>query len=533
MAKQNGFYRVVLQNTGAFIELVPPVDGGAMFTTNDVVEYLDKIKQNEYDVNALNQAVLSLSQKTLVKIGGEPLTVVHEQCKVRVSEDKMSAVIRLYPPSEGGKLFTMREFMTELEMVGVRYGIVDQVAKILVATPVFCTDVVVAKGQSTTEGADASIEYKFDTKPLAKPKMNEDGTVDFHQLDIFTRVLKDQLLAVLTPEVEGIEGMNVLGEKILPRKVKKAMLKGTKGVRISEDGLQMYSEMDGDVKLINGSVFVSDTYTVPADVDATTGDILYDGNVVVTGNVRTGFTVRAKGDIQVKGVVEGANIFSGGNIVLARGVQGMNRAILEAKGDVVSKFVESATVTAGGMVRAGSILHSQIVAGDKILCEGRKSVVIGGTLNAINCVDVKSLGNQMETVTNVKIGVDPSVLEELKNYEKEFAENMASMEKMTQVIMMFRKKIESGIKIPPDKVALIQQTSADLKATDQRQNVVKEEIMNRKEQIEANSRGYLRVSDTMFPGVRLTIGNCMYVVKSEQKYCRLAIKDNDIRVENY
>ena len=89
-----------------------------------------------------------------------------------------------------------------------------------------------------------------------------------------------------------------------------------------------------------------------ADVDASTGDIEYDGNVMIPGTVRTGFTVKAKGDIQVNGVVEGATLIAGGNIVIKRGVQGMSRGRLVSGGDICAHFFESANVEAKGDVLA-------------------------------------------------------------------------------------------------------------------------------------------------------------------------------------
>lgn len=138
--------------------------------------------------------------------------------------------------------------------------------------------------------------------------------------------------------------MDVFGNPLNPHKIRKKTLKYGKNIRISDDKLQIFSEVSGDVKLEGDMVFVSNSYTVAADIDASTGDIVYEGNVIVNGNVRTGFSIHAKGDIQVKGVVEGASLYAGGNIVLSRGIQGMNRGLLFAEGDVLTKFIESATV---------------------------------------------------------------------------------------------------------------------------------------------------------------------------------------------
>ena len=49
--------------------------------------------------------------------------------------------------------------------------------------------------------------------------MNEDGSVDFHQLNTLSVVEKDQVLAILTPSVAGEAGCDVIGRPIKPKKV--------------------------------------------------------------------------------------------------------------------------------------------------------------------------------------------------------------------------------------------------------------------------------------------------------------------------
>lgn len=532
MAKRNGFFRLKIEPNSVSLQLIPPVDGGAKIETAEVLEYLNTVKVHNYDLKIVDQGIKQLQDKPVMfKISEESISKVPEMSKVRISNDRMVATIRLYPPSNDGALFSKGDLVGELTHAGIKYGVVDKVVDALIATPVFGHDIVIAKGKPVREGADARIEYNFETNPLAKPKLNEDGSVDFHQLNIFTSVEKDQLLATLIPEDPGEQGIDVMNNPVLPHKVSKKVLKCGKNIRFSEDRLKIYSEVNGDVKLEGDTVFVSNTYTVPADVDTSTGDINYDGNVVVTGNVRTGFKVKASGDIQIKGVVEGAEIVAGGNIVLARGIQGMSRGVLEAEGDIVTKFIESAIVKAKGVVRSGSILHSTIESGDTIVCEGKKSYVVGGSLSAKNLIDVKTLGNEMGTVTNVKIGVDASVLQELHTMQQEFEDNKEEIEKCVQVLVLFKKRVASGQKLTPDKIALVKTANDEKTKLEERQTELKELIAGAKQEIEANTRGRLRVSNLVYPGVRIMMSNNQYIVKDVMKYCQFRIRSGEVIAE--
>lgn len=533
MKKRNGYFGLQIEEDVVYILLVPPVEGGEPLNIAEIMRYLKTVHLDNYDRNTLNRSLAKLREPTKVKLMEGEFSPVNEQADIRITPDRMSAELRLYPPSNQGKLFTKSAIMNELAIANVKFGINEKLIDLLLTTPVFCHSIEIAKGQPPVEGTNASIEYHFETHPLAKPKMNEDGTVDFHELNIFTRVEQGQLLATLIPEVEGKEGFDVTGKRILPSRVKSLKLKYGKNIHLSEDNLQIFSDVSGDVRLDRDTVEVSNTYTVSADVDASTGDIDYNGNVIIKGSVRTGFRVRAMGDIQVNGVVEGADLCSDGNIVLNRGIQGMYRGKLEAKGDIVTKFIENATVKAGGNVRSGSILHSEIEAGDAILCEGRKSFVVGGSLSALNLIDSKTIGNRMGTITNIKLGADPAVLEKLREMEKEFGENAIALDKCVQVLVMFRKRLNEGKQIPPDKLPLIRATGADKLRLEARQEELKILIEESRKQIDAEAKGQLRVSDKIFPAVRIQIANSSYVVKDEQKYCRFHLVDGEIVADSY
>lgn len=533
MAKRNGYFRLKIEENGIFIQLVPPAEDGEPIRVSELMEYLTRLNLSGYDIPLLNKTLLGLKSPSVFKLSDGFLPPVNAMAKVQIASDRMSASVRLYPPSNRGKAFDKKGLLEELNQAGIKFGISERIIDAIVATPLYCRDLQVAKGRAAVQGTDAKIQYFFETKPLSKPKLNEDGTVDFHQLNIFTKVEQGQLLAELTPETLGESGSDVLGNPIVPHKVKKAMLKFGKGIRLSEDRLQMFSEVDGDVKLEHDTVYVSNSYTVSADVDTSTGDIIYDGNVIVNGNVRTGFNIHAKGDIQVKGVVEGADLFAGGNIVLSRGIQGMNRGRLEAKGDIITKFIESATVKAGGNIRSGSILHSQVESGDTIICEGRKSFVIGGSLSAVNLIDVKAMGNQMGTITNVKLGVDLSVYEKLQIMKREYDENISEIEKCNQILMLFKKRLESGQSIPETRIPVIRNAGNDKIRLSERQEELMLLIEETKQLIEADTRGKLRVSDTIYPGVRILIANTAYIVRDKMKYSQFALVDGEIVVTSY
>ena len=77
-----------------------------------------------------------------------------------------------------------------------------------------------AKGTEPVSGREGYVEYKFNTELKPRPKMNEDGTVDFHTLENVNHVTKGDTVAVLHPEYVGEAGTDVLNRSVNPDKVK-------------------------------------------------------------------------------------------------------------------------------------------------------------------------------------------------------------------------------------------------------------------------------------------------------------------------
>jgi hypothetical protein len=175
-------------------------------------------------------------------------------------------------------------------------------------------------------------------------------------------------------------------------------------------------------------------------------------------------------------------------------------------------------VKASGTIRSGSILHSTLESEDTILCEGRKSYVVGGILNAKNLIEVKTIGNEMGTVTNVKLGVDASVLEKLSQMQKEFESNKEEIEKCTQVLLLMKKRLTSGQKLTPDKIELVKTTNDSKIQLEERQKEVQASIQEIRQLIEASTKGRLKVGNLAYPGVRIAISNNQYIVKDVMKY---------------
>lgn len=530
MSGRNAYFQLHIKDDGTYLKLYDSETGGLPLVYDEISNYLIDKRIYEYDKIALGRAIANLKNYAEVKLTSAVILPQDENVNVRLDDERLTATCRFFPPSNGGKLLTKEDIVSDMVKAGVKYGVDESKIMQYLRDRRYCSDYVMAKATLPVQGRNAEITYHFNTDLTMKPKTNEDGSVDFHKLDIISNVNKGDLLATLTPVDFGKPGIDVCGKPIKPNKVINRVLRHGSKITMSEDGLNLYSDVSGHVSLTDGRVFVSDTYEIAADVDSSTGDIEYEGNVVVRGNVITGFSVKAKGDIEVYGVVEGAYIEAGGQIILRRGMQGMNKGILKAYGNIITKFIENAEVIAGGYINTDSIMHSKVSAKGDIVVGGRRGFVTGGVIRSATMISLKTSGSHMGTNTILEVGIDPSVLDEYKALEKQIANLKEEREKVNQAITLVRKRIQTGTNISYDKLETLKQITqtsihlnTQLTESTQRYDVLKLEV-------EGNASGMIKVQDTVYPGTKIIISNVVYYVRDVLQHTKFVRDRADIKL---
>lgn len=531
MAK-NGYFQLEKKTDGTYLTIYPPVDGGIVCSADEVMRYLDGLRV-DYDRLTVCDLVKSSTEQKSARITTALLSSADEDGDVLINSDYTSVTMRFYPEMPGSKKLSYDDIMRKLARYNVKFGIDEEVINKYLAERLYCTDYIVANAQLPVEGRDASIEYRFNTDLGTKPKLNEDGSVDFHQLNTLSVVEKDQVLAVLSPSVPGVAGSDVIGRPIKPKKVNIKFLKQSKNTHISPNGCELISNVFGHAVITDGQVFVYDIYNVPANVDASTGDIDYNGNVEVSGNVNAGYKVRATGDIVVSGIVEGAELYAGGQIILKRGIQGMSRGVLSAGSNIIAKFIESATVNAGGFIHTESIMHSQVVAGNEIVVKGKKGFITGGSIKSGKYIDAKIAGSIMGTQTILEVGENITLSEELKTLTAERKKLSSDIDMANKFTSFISKKIRDREPVSPEKMTQFTNLTAIKGVYQKRIDEIDERMDQISNIMESYSKGYILIDDVIYPGCRVTVSNVTTFIHKESKHCRLVRDGADIRTRAY
>ena len=526
---RTGYFQFDARQDGLYFKVFPPKDGNRPVSIDDVLYYIDKKKIN-CDTVKLGQAVKAgCNTETEVKVSEEIVHPYAEFGDYRISADCMRAEAVFYPPFVGADMLTMEEIVKDLQYLGIKHGIDNNSIEQMLSVREYGKAYNVAAGTAPRDGQDGYIEYKFNTELKPRPKMNDDGTVDFHSLENVNHVKAGDVVAVLHPEEVGEAGIDVFGKNVNADKVKHVIFRFGRDLVISEDGRQLVSKVNGHVILENDKVFVSNVLEL-VDVDNSTGDINYDGDVMVKGNILAGFSVKAKGDVVVQGVVEGATVIAGGNITFNRGVQGMNKAIIKAGGNIVSKFIEGASsVEAGGNIEADSILHSKVVAKGSVNANGKKGLIIGGEVKATSLIQAKTIGNEMGTSTIVGVGVNPTMKKRMDELKKDLSIKGNNKIQLTQLMTALRKKQDLEGTLDKEKQEMLSKTMRNLLVIDQELNAEKKEYEELKTSISEEKNACIKVSNTAYVGTKLMFGDVCMFLKDKYDYCQFRKEGGDIR----
>lgn len=528
----NAYFQLIEADHGVDLRLVPPTNGGSPIDINELNAYLQLKHVPDIDMKLAYAALRQLDSEKIVQISASKGYTEQEMVLLRVSEDKMSAVGRFYPPSTYGARMSKEEIIQDMKYRNIRFGIDEQAIEAFVANPQYCTDIVLAKGVAPRHGKDAEIEYFFNTELNTRPARNEDGSVDFFHLNTINHCKEGEVLARLIREDRGEPGNNVVGEVIKPRDVKHKTLRFGRNITLTEDGLNLISQINGHVSLVGDKVFVSDVYEVE-NVGPTTGNIEAEGSVVVSGNVQAGYQIKAKGNVEVSGIVEGATIEAGGNIILTRGMNGMNKGVLKAGGSVISKFFENSTIESGSFVEADSILHSNVVAKTEIMVDGKKGFIAGGSVRATNKIVCRTLGSSMGADTYVEVGVDPKQKIRYQALQKEMVEIQRNLKSVQPILLNLTQKLQSGVKLTPEQVKYLKSLAEINTQQTEKMEACQREFDEIGSMLSGQHNAYVAVREEAYAGTKVAIMDASVILKKSVSFCRFIYEKGDVKTTSY
>lgn len=362
---------------------------------------------------------------------------------VSVSEDEMQCILCFDNVNDEVEI-KYEDVISIIEDKGVCVGLDYCLIRTMVEDKIYDKNMVIASGEAVTFGMDGHYSYTFNINPDKKPKLREDGSVDYLNLNLIQCVEEGDLLARYFSKKDGKDGMTVTG-KIVKAPLYKNLppLRG-RGFTLSEDGLEYYAAYDGKVELSVGGISVTKVSTIPSNVDIGVGNIDIKGDVEIMGSVLTGLSVKASGNVTINGLVEAANITAGKDVLIKGGILGGGRAKVSAGGNVYAQFVENSEIVSGNCVQADSIVNSLVTAYNDINIFGKTSSIIGGSLKANHIIRTKNIGSNAQVLTRLNVGIEASVVANLKQKEIKLKEDIDELIKIEKAMELISKNPEQS-----------------------------------------------------------------------------------------
>jgi uncharacterized protein (DUF342 family) len=390
-----------------------------------------------------------------------------------------------------------------------------------------------AKGTYPAPASGGELIYHFDTELIApKPAINENGTVNFHNLgSVLQCKAGDVLVTRELPQKHAQDGMDVFGNVVEADSIKPLIdLPAGENTRITEDGNMLIAAVDGKIN-VGKKISVVSKIEIDGDVNNATGDVIFCGELEVKGGVRAGFTVKAGKNVRVNGVVEGATVESGGDIVIKGGVRGGGEARIVAAGAITAKFLENCKVIAQTDINADSILHSAVKCGGVLTLAGRKAALVGGKAIVRDKIVAETIGAPMSTPTEVNIGNDPQLIVELEEMLAQYNNIKTDYEKVVLAIDTMNARSEKYVLTDANKQTLVRLLKTKIALAGEL--TLLHENINKLRSLVNTRHGIIQVGKKIHYGVKVVIGDAVMLIKDDLTNCRLTNVDGNIRVETY
>lgn len=528
--RRDGYMEYLFHEDGVYLCIQPPQGGGRAVTLEELKKELKK--RGLESLMSSDDSLLAVyrSRGKPVRVSG-PLFDVEKKdgyFSLEVSRDGLEAHLRVELPW-GGEPVTFENVKAAMAQKGIAYGIDEEALLAALREAREEKSYKVAQGFPPEHGKDAELEYFFDTNAKGIPKELEDGRVDYRELNLVVSVSKGTLLARKTPPEDGKPGTNVYGREIPAKRGRDLVLPAGKGVERSEDGMNFYAAADGCPVATGKQIKVLPVYEIPGDVDFSTGNVYFMGNIVVRGYVRSGFKIFASGNVEVLQGVEDAKIEAEGKVLVKRGISGRGKAFIKAGGDVMAKFIQHAEVRTKESVSTEACLHSTIYARTKMSVGGKRGLIVGGLIRVGEEVSALTVGSPFATPTEIEIGIDPDLREELLRLSHQIETDTENLKNANKGIEHLSKTAAAGGSLSQEKIALIDRLRKTKRQIEERLVEMKEKRQAIREKIFQEPSGRLRVKNVLHPGVKVSFKQASQQIKEEKHGVCLVEVEGEIK----
>lgn len=416
-------------------------------------------------------------------------------CEIEIDDSKEYATANFYPASFSGKELTGEMVIKQIRglkiVADIDLKVLKKAISIVNNKKQALKNVVVVKGKPISRGKEGWVEYLFDTEKKVAAVVDENGHTDFYNKNLLESVSENQTVAIFHPTIQGDDGIDIFGEKVIAAKIKEVKPPRGQNIFQSKDNPNhIVSKIDGHIVLTNDGIVITDTYNVRGDVDFSTGHLKSKGSLNVRGNVITGFNLEMSKNVKINGYVKDSSIIAGGDVSIHGGFSGKGNGKIVSGGNVCARFIRNQKVYSRGNITIDKeVVDSELFAKNEISYRNNEAVVVGGHLIAGGDIKISTAGHEFSVATILEVGYDYDLVRQVKEME---------------VVLISLKKEIANL-----KAQFSEHMSKNFLMNFQNKNKEYEALVkersNLREQIKSGSESKVEISGDIYPGVRIVI----------------------------
>lgn len=441
--------------------------------------------------------------------------------EITFSNDGSEAYLCLITTDKTKSDYTVDDLKKRLQQAGVVNGIDEAELQKVIDDRMYNMPVKVAEDKKAVDGVDGWYEFLFQTEIDTKPKILEDGSVDYSEYGDVPTVEEGQTVVIYHPAIPSEDGVSVKGETIIAKKGKELARLSGRGFIYDTEKKEYRAKYDGKITYRDDKLQIEPELLIEGDVSFTTGDVTFQNDIHIRGNVLTGVKVISeRGNIIVDGYVESATIKAKKDIVLKNGMQGNGKGYLEAGGDVTGKFFEQVQIKCKKDINANAIMNSDIECGQDVIVSGKYGIIIGGKVSATRYIHATIIGNVSEVKTTLCAGVDGDLFALLSKCEQDISEIGRELAKITNVLGQVQILIEKT-----GRSDLIEKKMALMRTKIEKDTKLSELTKKKQSIVEKMGKANLAkvtIEKIIYPGNVITINGVKAVVTEEEKHVEYA-----------
>lgn len=233
----------------------------------------------------------------------------------------------------------------------------------------------------------------------------------------------------------------------------------------------------------------------------------HDGDVMLRAGIHQGAFADVGGNLTVEGVIHGARVRVGGDLRAPAGVSGRDEAVIEVRGRIDARYIDSARVVADcGLRVEREMVNSSVLVHGAV--DAPEASVVGGSLAVTRWATLGTLGGASSSVTTlVVLGAVPMldplvaevehVIEQIVSRQEEIAGKLERLSVPGATLSAREKEQQTELSFAKHSVDAMWTRCV----------LMRDEFSALAQRVRTTD---LRVEKCVFPGVEIQVGDRAY-----------------------